>query len=295
MRKPEGLVALARQVGHALGLDQLSDQTGELKVVTSAVEGGDLAEVVVAAQAVGQVSGGSQAGLAPQRFAFQAVEEPAAQGLLFEFLPRLSRPAAFEFGPLDHADGLVLGDGLEPALDQEAVILWPVARNLGDRGGAVAIEPRGFDLTCSHPGEADLKGALTEIDGWWVFAACGEIVLEQAIESVTAPVKFLLEGDHLAPDGFMLFVRRVEGLAARYLPCAYLYRSAGKETLTELVEPLCRVSWAAFWEWELLELCAIVLIEPLPCLRRDSASYTSTSTLEKSASSPELVGTFRFR
>jgi uncharacterized protein YcfJ len=55
------------------------------------------------------------------------------------------------------------GDGLEPLLDQGAVVGGPVGRQLGEGGGAVALEPFGVDVAGGlFAGERDLEGPLAE-------------------------------------------------------------------------------------------------------------------------------------
>jgi hypothetical protein len=199
---PRRRVAEHGEERHRLLLRELGDEPGHVEVGPPAIQLGYLHEVGVLAHAVGQAPAAREPRLGPVAGILQAIEEPAAKGPLFLLLPGLGVPAALVLGLLDDGNAGIGPDRLDAALDELPVVFGPLRRDLGDRRGAVALEPRRRELPGCHPSrEYDLEGALSELDSREVLPRVREIVLREAVEAIALPVEFLLETDHLFAQG----------------------------------------------------------------------------------------------
>ena len=101
--------------------------------------------------------------LAAEEVSLQPVQQPFAQRAFKLLVPRLGVPAALVFGLLDEADGRVLGDAAEAALDQLPIRGGPMARDFRDGRRAVPFKPGALRFARSHaPRQHDLEGAFAE-------------------------------------------------------------------------------------------------------------------------------------
>ena len=163
---------------------------------------GDLLEVRIRRGAVAQGAHRCEALFRPVGGRLQAVKQPAPERAPFLVVPRFHVPAALVLRPFEQADEPVRLDQLDTALDQGAVVGRPVAGNLGDGGGAVPREPRRLQFTRRHaPRHDDLERSLAESERWWFalfsLLVCITIVfVDDVVEPVALPVKFLLKGNH---------------------------------------------------------------------------------------------------
>src|SRR5208337_1541784 len=104
---------------------------------------------------------------------------------------------ALVIGLLDERDVRVYRNDLHPSADEILVVLRPLRERTGKRGRVVPDEPGRLELARSHPGpHRDLEGACTEANGRR-FLAVSQVFVDQPIDTVTLPVEFLLQCDHL--------------------------------------------------------------------------------------------------
>ncbi len=134
LAEPGFLVAEYGEESYGFVADELADFDGKVVVFASGVEREDGAEVGVMADAVSEALYGEEFRVfaVPDGFGFEAVEEPRAEGVLFEIVPLGEIPAALVFGLFDEGDVTILRDAVEAALDKVAVGLGPVRGDLGD-------------------------------------------------------------------------------------------------------------------------------------------------------------------
>ena len=165
-----GVVAEGREQRDGLGLDQFGDEGGHVEIVTAAVEGGDPEELGVAAamsasRAVDRQGGSVRPGVGPVARAIRGGRAASPQGPLMPVVPGLVGSSgacirAARSGRCSFVSIISMRRSTEVA-----VVVGPVAGELGDRGRAVPLEPGGLSSPCRHlPGHDDLEGPLAQVE-----------------------------------------------------------------------------------------------------------------------------------
>ena len=221
-------------------------------------------------------------------------------------VPGLGVPAALVFGLLDEADGRVVGDAAEAALDQLPIRGGPMARDFRDGRGAVPFKPGALRFARGHaPRQHDLEGPLAQLDalrrngvhrgalrqahgGGAAFCRA----LHEAEGFVDLPIQLLLPGDELAPlaGGQVAGARQpraqVPALGAAPTRQRGRRRLAlqGRAGLDERGRKFRELSR---WKWKPRELSRSELEEMLPLFCRYSSSDSSSTFIVKNLLHPK--------
>ena len=170
--------------------------------------------------------------------------------------------------------------------------------DLGDGGGAVALEPGGGLLPGDDAaGQGDLEGPLPQAHAGRLGdarAGAGEVLFEDAVGAVGVPVELLLGGDHLLAGGLGALVGLVQELGAG---CLFGQDGGGLgggvldgqavEELAVLDEMLGEVGGG---EGEVLEGGAGELVSWLPGFVTDSATNAPVAFIVAVLLEPEEGG-----